>query len=74
MKEHIENDRYSFLVEKDILSNMTEEQLNNISIRNETILHKLVQLDYNKYYKFLKNKKLIKIKNVDNMYPVDFHN
>ena len=33
---------------------MTEEQINNINIRNETILHKLVQLDYNKYYKFLK--------------------
>ena len=26
---------------KDILSNMTEEQINNINIRNETILHKL---------------------------------
>jgi hypothetical protein len=72
LKEHIENDRYSFRVEKDILSNMTEEEINNISIRNETILHKLVQLDYNKYYKFVKNKKLIKIRNVDNMYPIDF--
>mgnify|MGYP001096771905 CR=1 FL=1 len=72
LREHIENERYSYRVESDILNDMTEEEFNNINLLNKTLLHTIVQLDYDKYYKFLKNKKLILIKTIDGLYPIDF--
>ncbi len=58
-------------IEKDIFKTLSDNQFNNINIYNDTILHILVQLDYNKYHKFLKNRKIINHKNKDGLYPID---
>lgn len=61
----------SYYIEKDIFKSMSDKQFNNINIDNDTILHKLVQLDYKKYSKFIKKRKLINHKNKDGLYPID---
>jgi len=66
----IMNNRGSNYIEKDLFKLLPDEDFNNINIDNETLLHKLVLLNF-QYSKYLKNKKLINIKNKDGLYPID---